>query len=167
MHTPQRWNLICISYFRLVSVFAAYMVHTINSKIHSPNQIHTQNNLLYFRFPPQSLTDMWLTMLSMISGATCYALFLGHATNLIQSLDSSRRQYRERVSIHCNYYYCWPNLVGRSFQCNSGFNWFRSNKSRSIWPIASYRAIWDNVSLNILSIVIKANSSMKIAFWAN
>lgn len=41
---------------------------------------------------------MWLTMLSMISGATCYALFLGHATNLIQSLDSSRRQYREKVS---------------------------------------------------------------------
>ncbi len=53
----------------------------------------------YGRFPPQSLTDMWLTMLSMISGATCYALFLGHATNLIQSLDSSRRQYRERVSV--------------------------------------------------------------------
>ncbi|OXA62296.1 Potassium/sodium hyperpolarization-activated cyclic nucleotide-gated channel 2 [Folsomia candida] len=51
----------------------------------------------YGRFPPQSLTDMWLTMLSMISGATCYALFLGHATNLIQSLDSSRRQYREKL----------------------------------------------------------------------
>lgn len=51
----------------------------------------------YGRFPPQSLTDMWLTMLSMVSGATCYALFLGHATNLIQSLDSSRRQYREKV----------------------------------------------------------------------
>lgn len=51
----------------------------------------------FHRFPPQSLTDMWLTMLSMISGATCYALFLGHATNLIQSLDSSRRQYREKV----------------------------------------------------------------------
>ncbi|XP_050522318.1 potassium/sodium hyperpolarization-activated cyclic nucleotide-gated channel 1 isoform X2 [Daktulosphaira vitifoliae] len=51
----------------------------------------------YGLFPPQSLTDMWLTMLSMISGATCYALFLGHATNLIQSLDSSRRQYREKV----------------------------------------------------------------------
>jgi hypothetical protein len=59
--------------------------------------------IIYFiyisRFPPQSLTDMWLTMLSMISGATCYALFLGHATNLIQSLDSSRRQYREKVSL--------------------------------------------------------------------
>ena len=52
---------------------------------------------ILFRFPPQSLTDMWLTMLSMMSGATCYAMFLGHATNLIQSLDSSRRQYREKV----------------------------------------------------------------------
>jgi hypothetical protein len=56
----------------------------------------------YGRFPPQSLTDMWLTMLSMISGATCYALFLGHATNLIQSLDSSRRQYREKVCDICS-----------------------------------------------------------------
>lgn len=55
----------------------------------------------YGRFPPQSLTDMWLTFLSMISGATCYALFLGHTTNLIQSLDSSRRQYREKVSTTC------------------------------------------------------------------
>ncbi|KPM09758.1 potassium/sodium hyperpolarization-activated cyclic nucleotide-gated channel 4-like protein [Sarcoptes scabiei] len=51
----------------------------------------------YGRFPPQSLIDMWLTLLSMISGATCYALFLGHTTNLIQSLDSSRRQYREKL----------------------------------------------------------------------
>lgn len=57
----------------------------------------------YGRFPPQSLTDMWLTMLSMISGATCYALFLGHATNLIQSLDSSRRQYREKVDSTMSY----------------------------------------------------------------
>lgn len=53
----------------------------------------------YGRFPPQNLTDLWLSMVSMISGATCYALFIGHATNLIQSLDSSRRQYRERVCI--------------------------------------------------------------------
>ena len=35
----------------------------------------------YGRFPPQSLTDMWLTMLSMISGATCYAMFLGTISN--------------------------------------------------------------------------------------
>lgn len=69
-----------------------------------------ENKCMFFvctwRFPPQSLTDMWLTMLSMISGATCYALFLGHATNLIQSLDSSRRQYREKVLIIVKYVSC-------------------------------------------------------------
>lgn len=64
---------------------------------HVPNHPWMSTTRRSCRFPPQSLTDMWLTMLSMISGATCYALFLGHATNLIQSLDSSRRQYRERV----------------------------------------------------------------------
>ncbi|GFX44556.1 hypothetical protein TNCV_2637211, partial [Trichonephila clavipes] len=32
----------------------------------------------YGRFPPQSLTDMWLTLLSMISGATCYAPSRAH-----------------------------------------------------------------------------------------
>ena len=44
------------------------------------------------------MTDLWLTMVSMIAGATCFALILGHATSIIQSLDSSRRQYREKVS---------------------------------------------------------------------
>ena len=53
----------------------------------------------YGRFPPQSLTDLWLTMASMISGASCFALFIGHATNLIQSMDSSSRQYREKVKM--------------------------------------------------------------------
>ena len=43
------------------------------------------------------MTDLWLTMISMIAGATCFALILGHATSIIQSLDSSRRQYREKV----------------------------------------------------------------------
>lgn len=76
---------------------------------------HTKKNsyilMHFYRFPPQSLTDMWLTMLSMISGATCYALFLGHATNLIQSLDSSRRQYRERVI-----YY---QIIFHPFECET------------------------------------------------
>ena len=69
----------------------------------------------YGRFPPQSLTDMWLTMLSMISGATCYAMFLGHATNLIQSLDSSRRQYREKVLSH--------SVEISEFFCHTDFTW--------------------------------------------
>jgi len=51
----------------------------------------------YGQQAPKGMTDVWLTMLSMIVGATCYAMFIGHATALIQSLDSSRRQYQEKV----------------------------------------------------------------------
>ena len=51
----------------------------------------------YGRYPPQSTTDVWLTMISMLTGATCYALFVGHSTTLIQSFDTSRRLYREKV----------------------------------------------------------------------
>lgn len=50
---------------------------------------------------PVSMSDLWITMLSMIVGATCYAMFVGHATALIQSLDSSRRQYQEKVRFTC------------------------------------------------------------------
>ncbi|ELU07155.1 hypothetical protein CAPTEDRAFT_63273, partial [Capitella teleta] len=50
----------------------------------------------YGKFPPQSTTDVWLTMISMLTGATCYALFVGHATTLIQSFDTSKRLYREK-----------------------------------------------------------------------
>uniref|UniRef100_S4RRJ4 Hyperpolarization activated cyclic nucleotide-gated potassium channel 3 n=1 Tax=Petromyzon marinus TaxID=7757 RepID=S4RRJ4_PETMA len=51
----------------------------------------------YGQRAPVSMADLWLTMLSMIVGATCYAMFIGHATALIQSLDSSRRQYQEKM----------------------------------------------------------------------
>ncbi|PIK57315.1 hyperpolarization-activated (Ih) channel [Apostichopus japonicus] len=64
----------------------------------------------YGRFPPQSLTDLWLTMVSMISGATCFALFIGHATNLIQSLDSSSRQYPRRFVTQVEEYMAYRKL---------------------------------------------------------
>jgi len=51
----------------------------------------------YGRYPPQSTIDVWLTMISMVTGATCYALFVGHTTTLIQSFDTSKRLYREKV----------------------------------------------------------------------
>lgn len=54
----------------------------------------------YGAHPPEGLTDVWLTMVSMVIGATCYAMFLGHATNLVQSLDASHRQYQEKVIMH-------------------------------------------------------------------
>jgi len=50
------------------------------------------------RYAPQSITDVWLTMISMLTGATCYALFVGHSTTLIQSSDASRRLYNDKVS---------------------------------------------------------------------
>lgn len=53
----------------------------------------------YGLYPPIGMADVWLTILSMIVGATCFAMFVGHATALIQSLDSSRRQYQEKVGV--------------------------------------------------------------------
>ncbi|XP_057684454.1 potassium/sodium hyperpolarization-activated cyclic nucleotide-gated channel 2-like [Corythoichthys intestinalis] len=50
----------------------------------------------YGAHPPEGMSDVWLTMISMVVGATCYAMFLGHATNLVQSLDASHRQYQEK-----------------------------------------------------------------------
>uniref|UniRef100_A0A3Q0R276 Hyperpolarization activated cyclic nucleotide-gated potassium channel 3 n=1 Tax=Amphilophus citrinellus TaxID=61819 RepID=A0A3Q0R276_AMPCI len=50
----------------------------------------------YGAHPPEGMSDVWLTMVSMVVGATCYAMFLGHATNLVQSLDASHRQYQEK-----------------------------------------------------------------------
>ena len=51
----------------------------------------------YGQKPPKTLVDLWLTMISMVSGAVCFAMFIGHATALIQSMDSSKRQYKEKV----------------------------------------------------------------------
>lgn len=51
----------------------------------------------YGRNTPTNTVDIWLTMISMLIGSTCYALFVGHATTLIQSFDSSKRHYREKV----------------------------------------------------------------------
>ncbi|KAG7237410.1 hypothetical protein INR49_032405 [Caranx melampygus] len=50
----------------------------------------------YGAHPPEGMSDVWLTMVSMVVGATCYAMFLGHATTLVQSLDASHRQYQEK-----------------------------------------------------------------------
>lgn len=82
----------------------------------------------YGMYPPVGMTDVWLTILSMIVGATCYAMFVGHATALIQSLDSSRRQYQEKVSqdevllknifsFHCEERTagCWPSLSKKAW----------------------------------------------------
>jgi hyperpolarization activated cyclic nucleotide-gated potassium channel 2 len=51
----------------------------------------------YGRYPPQTYTDIWLTMLSMVTGAMCYAVTIGHVSALVQSFDTSRRMYNDKV----------------------------------------------------------------------
>uniref|UniRef100_A0A8C6VBX8 Cyclic nucleotide-binding domain-containing protein n=1 Tax=Naja naja TaxID=35670 RepID=A0A8C6VBX8_NAJNA len=80
-------------------VYINGMVNDSWSELYSFALFKSMSHMLcigYGRQAPESMTDIWLTMLSMIVGATCYAMFIGHATALIQSLDSSRRQYQEK-----------------------------------------------------------------------
>ncbi|UJR29726.1 hypothetical protein I4U23_017275 [Adineta vaga] len=63
----------------------------------------------YGRYPPQSYVDMWLTMLSMVIGAMCYAVTIGHVSALVQSFDTSRRLYNEKYK-QVEEYMAWRKL---------------------------------------------------------
>ncbi|XP_036298691.1 potassium/sodium hyperpolarization-activated cyclic nucleotide-gated channel 3 [Pipistrellus kuhlii] len=80
-------------------VFINHMVNHSWGRQYSHALFKAMSHMLcigYGQQAPVGMPDVWLTMLSMIVGATCYAMFIGHATALIQSLDSSRRQYQEK-----------------------------------------------------------------------
>jgi len=49
------------------------------------------------RWPPQNITEAWLTIISMMVGATFYALFIGNMSTLLLSIDTSGRLYNEKV----------------------------------------------------------------------
>ena len=51
------------------------------------------------RWPPQNTTEVWVTIISMLIGASLYAMFIGHISTLIHTVDSSSRQYDEKVHI--------------------------------------------------------------------
>ncbi|RNA33572.1 potassium sodium hyperpolarization-activated cyclic nucleotide-gated channel 2 isoform X2 [Brachionus plicatilis] len=53
----------------------------------------------YGRYAPQTYTDMWLTILSMVTGAMCYAVTIGLVSALIQSYDPSRRMYNQKYKL--------------------------------------------------------------------
>lgn len=55
-----------------------------------------QMSIGYGRFPPITPTDTWVTIVSQFVGGLSHGIFIGHANYLIQSLDSSKRQYREK-----------------------------------------------------------------------
>lgn len=49
------------------------------------------------RWPPQNVTEVWLTIISMTIGAMFYALYIGSMSDLILSIDYSGRIYNEKV----------------------------------------------------------------------
>ena len=51
----------------------------------------------YGRFPPQNTVEVWITIISMLIGASFYAVFIGHISTLVYSVDSASRLYNERV----------------------------------------------------------------------
>ena len=52
----------------------------------------------YGQFPPQTMPDMYVTMLLMMMGAICFAVFIGYATSIVQSHNASKRLYAEKYS---------------------------------------------------------------------
>lgn len=57
---------------------------------------------------------MWLTMLSMVTGAMCYAVTIGHVSALVQSFDTSRRMYNEKVRLYLIIRYKLKFILTRS-----------------------------------------------------
>lgn len=47
---------------------------------------------------PINVIEIWLTILSMMLGATCYAIFIGHISSLVMALNYSGRKFEEKVA---------------------------------------------------------------------
>lgn len=52
----------------------------------------------YGKFPPQSESEVWLTIFSMVIGATFYAVFIGQISSITMSVDSAGRTFNEKAS---------------------------------------------------------------------
>ena len=63
----------------------------------------------YGRFIPQLLSEAILTIFSMITGATFYALFIAHSMAYLQQNDSARRQFQEKFK-QIEEYMCYRDL---------------------------------------------------------
>ncbi|XP_075743726.1 potassium/sodium hyperpolarization-activated cyclic nucleotide-gated channel 2-like isoform X1 [Rhipicephalus microplus] len=61
------------------------------------NALSQMLSIGYGQNAPATVIDMWLVTLGMLTGATGYALLIGHATTLIQSLDYTKRLHREKM----------------------------------------------------------------------
>ncbi|KAI3381575.1 hypothetical protein SNEBB_008734 [Seison nebaliae] len=63
----------------------------------------------YGKNAPRTNSDMWMTVLSMMLGATCYAIMIGHVSALIHSFDASKRMYNEKYK-QVEEYMAWRKL---------------------------------------------------------
>eukprot|EP00730_Choanoeca_flexa_P018419 TRINITY_DN8953_c0_g1_i2.p1 TRINITY_DN8953_c0_g1~~TRINITY_DN8953_c0_g1_i2.p1 ORF type:complete len:543 (+),score=123.99 TRINITY_DN8953_c0_g1_i2:46-1629(+) len=52
----------------------------------------------YGRYPPRNITEVWLTIFSMVIGATFYAIFIGQMSSMMLSIDAASRAYSEKLS---------------------------------------------------------------------
>ncbi|XP_065836457.1 potassium/sodium hyperpolarization-activated cyclic nucleotide-gated channel 3-like isoform X2 [Oscarella lobularis] len=52
----------------------------------------------YGRFPPMNVSDAWLTIISMMIGASFYALFIGHISSHVLTANSPSRLYQQKLS---------------------------------------------------------------------
>ena len=51
----------------------------------------------YGRYAPGNLTEAWVCVLSMMTGGAFYATLIGSISTLSMGIDSSGRQYTEKV----------------------------------------------------------------------
>lgn len=79
----------------------------------------------YGKFPPNNTAELFLTMCSMTIGATFYAVFIGMMSTLLMSIDSSGRQYKEKVSgrFLSNSLKWWPMRVELISELDKRLNW--------------------------------------------
>ena len=71
------------------------------------------------RWPPQNVTEAWLTIVSMMVGATFYALFIGNMSTLLLSIDSPGRLYNEKVHLSislCGCMYMYISLFIQAYE---------------------------------------------------
>ena len=59
----------------------------------------------YGRYPPQNIPETCITISSMMTGATFYALFIAYSINVIQTMDSPGRNYKEKVKAVFNHHH--------------------------------------------------------------
>jgi hypothetical protein len=104
---------------------------------------------------------MWLTMLSMVTGAMCYAVTIGHVSALVQSFDTSRRMYNEKVSS----IFLFDLTSDMSVLLLFIYRYDDSlNKLKNTWFGESFHATCAIASPSTMNIGIKAKCSMKMPY---